>query len=416
MSRPSLRILPHLTEVTLVLSDEDPLPPSWHNYCLLFLHEQLRGLRLAFPVSDWAKPERFFDEMRFRCPNLTDLTLHFLPSHEIRAVALARLLSGLLCLKSICLPYRALSHKVLVALSALPNLENVIGECGRSEVWAGDYEEPFPRTGNTNSFPSLTRLALQGRIGYCEDFFASKTTPMLLRILDVEIIRTNRSMSLKRFLKALSMACPQLERLKIFRNDDSYSILDEVEQAKVEPIALDILRPLIYLRNLESLELAHTQPIVMSDAELLDLCTHCPCLTVLRLLHNPISIDTPTLTICTIALLARHCPKLKVLHLYLDATVGITSPIEQSEVLGRFSNLYFGTSPIDEPDAVAQYLCNFISPDCKMNITGGNRFRNDWRELPSGEELRRQWQGHLKNWMIVERKLSRLVKRLVRNH
>jgi len=103
----------------------------------------------------------------------------------------------------------------------------------------------------------------------------------------------------------------------------------------------------------------------MTDSELCTLLSQCPSLVTLDLNQEPMILSPTELTINVLPLIARACPQLEDLALYVDTAV---EPVETSSLCTFTSlvSLNLGTSLLHSRPVVMKMLAQVLPEGCKL--------------------------------------------------
>ncbi len=103
----------------------------------------------------------------------------------------------------------------------------------------------------------------------------------------------------------------------------------------------------------------------MTNSELCTLLSQCPALVALDLNQEPMVLSPTELTINVLPLIARACPQLKDLALYVDTDVEPLEPLS----LCTFTNLQtinLGTSLLQSKPVVMALLAQVLPEGCRL--------------------------------------------------
>jgi hypothetical protein len=142
----------------------------------------------------------------------------------------------------------------------------------------------------------------------------------------------------------------------------------------VIPLSLVDLQPIASLPKLRGLVLHHVRPLNLSEHDLEELLKKLPCITHLRLGHEPFVKPAPresTLTCTALAIAARCCPRLETLGLFLD-TLPPSIPAASTAASDRFAclaELDVGCSILRsrEVHEIGEYLDHILPPGCTLS-------------------------------------------------
>ncbi|TDL16796.1 hypothetical protein BD410DRAFT_755085 [Rickenella mellea] len=383
-------ILPNLIELTVDTGTVDEF-----SFSIILLHQSLR--RLALKIPDQVPPKTVFSKISVRSPRLCYMDLQIsTPVSEVEA-ELTDMLSKLTNLKTVVMPRFTITSSIMTTLSRLPALRTIqsrrFTDLG-SEDPSIDVQ-PFSPALSEGAFPSLKSLACDSPLCNITSFFVTKFAPGNLTSLHVQ----TPSFDTRRFffvcLTALSHTCKQLTNLGLHLTvAGRWPSLDE----KFESISLEDVYPVLNFPYLVSFKLSHYRPLDVSDNDIDRLAKNWPTLESLDLNCEPVLVTQPNITFASFASLARHCPNLAHLALYLDPFPDILPPpLVPFKVL---ASLDFGRSPIKSADHAMLYLSDIFPPSCKIRYgaaCNGVVKHTIVNNAYSAREVRRRQEG----WMEV---------------
>ncbi|THH00839.1 hypothetical protein EW145_g7025 [Phellinidium pouzarii] len=369
--RRTLSLLPALTDLEVAAS----LDKSLLEFVSLLVGENLQRLAIYMPHDD-ALIESLFEELVDRTTGLIELRL-WLPTHY-EMDSLTTFLRAQTKLRTVGFSLNAFQSNLITLLTEHPLLEEIETLSNDDGILVLPLDEACTFLVVGCSPPHLTSLSI------CSPQFETAET-------------------LYSFLLRASKACPGLLELRV---DDVLEIIDSpslgdilrpTEEGGIDFVTINILEPLYDLSLLRVFTLSYHRMLHISNTDLDSLVRGWPHLVELSLSFKPTRIgDIPLLTLHALPIVARHCPQLRHLALYVNCTGAIPSPEEAllgeeptSLTQQQFSNLRileFGLSPIGDAQtvAVAEYLCR-IAPPFTF------RTKQSWHSLVNAAPLER---GH----------------------
>lgn len=362
-TRPVMQFLPNLTELVL-----NPFDGTLFKYFILFLYEGLRSLKLilpAYPLSA-AQASLFFKHLQFRSPNLTQLWL--IPQYPLKAIEepLSELLPELRHLIRFYTAPHLPSSVILGALALLPNIREIGHLSGRTGEGPIATNTELNEIQTADGFASLRFLHIFTRLRSLRGFFRSAFMPLRITAFAIDMAHVNTIADVKDFIAQISTGCPNLRSLVIGRTQD-IGVIPEVWQGEHQSITYETLSAITTIRNLKQFSITYTQPIVMSNDELISLLVRCPLLTEVTLNSEPIACSGTALTLGVLSLLAQQCPWILTLKLYVDAssTSSLGDPLP---IYKGLTSISLGTSTIKEPDRVAVYMSQVLPSTCELSV------------------------------------------------
>ncbi|TDL16797.1 hypothetical protein BD410DRAFT_901830 [Rickenella mellea] len=353
-TRRSIHILPNLTQLTLTMRDEGQF---W--FSVIFLHENLQ--RLVLKIPDAFPPQNLLTEVSLRCAKLCYLDLEMSNPSRVEG-ALADMLSSLTNLKTVIMPCYTISSPIMTSLTRLPNLGTIQSQCftdrGSEDPAA---VQPFSPVLHEGAFPSLRKLTFDSNLCDTAAFFTANFAPVNITYLCVQTASIETPLSFFECLTTLSHTCEKLRVLAFYLTvDGSRQTFNEIS----ESISFKDICPILDLPHLTAFELTHYRPLDISDDNIDHLARNWPELVSLDLNPGPVVLENPKITFGSFSSLARHCPKLGRLGLFLDPSPdNLPTPAVPFKML---NTLDLGTSPIQSEvhDQVALYLseiCHFLA-------------------------------------------------------
>lgn len=382
-SRPERRILPNLKELSIYGRSKGNIL----QYTVIFLHKDLELLwfdseSIAQNSSGELDLLVFFEEVVSRAPKLNRWE-GYLSSHNTPTVrdALSQCLSLQMSLTVVTLLHGTLTATVMKSLSALPMLKTI--------SLADKYDDEGKPSLNFNfdlsiienihlgpidgrsGFQSLCHLEIETRLKSVTSLISSCSGFGGLRKLKIDMVCHNDSQDVQTCLGAISKRCTVLKHLELTRNLD-IGDRSEVLDLETDVLTKDTLAPLASLKCLRHFSITHTQPIIMSDDELVELLAGYHHLEELHLNPSPIKVVPPMSHLPTLGVLHRiaQCqPKLRQLSLFLDTVSDeelctTRSVTVLANPFNKLETLELGKSDVSDVDRVALYLSQVLPLGC----------------------------------------------------
>ncbi|KAI0643505.1 hypothetical protein C8Q79DRAFT_184910 [Trametes meyenii] len=426
-TRSTLNILPKLSSLTW----ESGLDGERLRLSLMFMHENVKGFTVHLIRSESYSLGVFFQEIALRMPKLTLLDLRFtFPVRDIEQ-ELCGLFEVLPQLRKVVLPKFTLTNKIIECLSKSPKLQVVqfeflesqgSGDVSDVHNWVPALEE--------DTFPVLNDLSVSVHLPHMTRFLNAEYTPANLQCLYVHTLYTVPPYQVHDFFEAAAQNCPLLTRLYLDFSGDPSPLLFRTSLADEDKITWNTLRPLLKFSKLIDFELHWDTPLAITQDDLEQLAMSMPAIEVLMLNSEPIPTpEAPPLTLRALIPFARHCPKIRELALYVDASAdhldAATRELHDTLPSVRFRALRMlsvGLSRITAPEPVAIFLSLLCPPECK--VAAGVSWSNGPQALePENAQARAtladiwtsavQWHMH---WMEVDRMMPLLTKVRLEEH
>ena len=339
------------------------------NLCVLFMHANIRRFTFFLPMdlrSD--SPRSFFLEIASRMPHLRNLDVRSsIPMHTIETDMIS-LIEQLPKLKKITFPRFYLTTKVAEALSRLSHLE-VIEFQYSSEQGYGDPMDvtPFVPNLTEGAFPSLYDHSMSTTFDDAARFINTKFSPINLTMLYIDSDFIEPPSSIHNFLSAVAENCQLLISLALVSLRDASSE-PAVDQPADADITLDVLKPLLKLHGLSTMELVHQHQLALSQADIELLASSWPSLETLILNNEPVYLARSKLTLKALLPFAKHCHKLTHLGLFLDATSADESFCQPNLIPFRnLKRLSMGVSIITDIESVSLFLSSILPLGCRVD-------------------------------------------------
>ncbi|KAG6867656.1 hypothetical protein C0993_012675 [Termitomyces sp. T159_Od127] len=400
-SRTSLDILPNMH--TLHWDDSFTL-------CVIFMHKNVKSFAFCLPLECIMSRslDRAVEDIVTRMPKISLIDLRFEFSIGLIEEGVIRLLSGLPNLHRIILPRFCLTAKIAEAASRLGKLQTLEYQyhCYQGQGKRSDVVDFRPKL-TEGSFPSLFDLSMTITLADATNFLTIPFSPPNLTIMYLDSPVTETPITLSAFLNTIPEACPLLKSLTVA--SASHSDLDFTSAPEKEDcITIDTLRPLLKCPNLTSFEIDHHYPLRLESSDIEEIATSWPGAETLVLNIQPAYLDNSNLTLRALLPFARHCPKLQMLGLFMNATTTDLPTADHASAyqLPAFRSLRclsVGVSLIQEEGAVALFLSQICPPHCgiEMGVTWENAVSQDVVD---------KLEPRLKKWEKVEELLPLLTK------
>lgn len=358
-TRTTLNILPNLH--TLHWDAEEP---DICNLCIIFMHANIKNFIIDLPFAyELESPHFLFEEISSRMPHLTNIKIRSsIAMHNIETEMIS-LISQLPKLKEITLPRFYLTTKFAEALSRLPDLVAILPPLGRASGVFTDVKSFAPNLID-NAFPSLLIHSMTTTFHDAARFLKTKFSPTNITRLYVESNTNETPFSVYSLLSTVSENCHVLRDLDLY----SYPAVDEDPDLLADHhMTIDILKPLLKLSRLRCFNIVHQCPLALNQKDIELLASSWPLLRHLNLNHQPIHYTQSSLTLEALIPFAKHCPELKTLHLFVDASSN-DDLFSQVDLVPfkNLQNLNMGFSIITKTDRVALCLSGILPLNCKV--------------------------------------------------
>ncbi|KAL5513861.1 hypothetical protein ACEPAG_2622 [Sanghuangporus baumii] len=366
-------VLPNLSILKIIFDRNDDLDAF--NQSLLFIGPSVKEFYLSLPRGNASPLCHRFVEYAVRMPRLAALELDSV-DRQSTAMIQDHLVSFLSALKSleqfVCAPYFATSD-IISALSNLPSLRTIEIDWPRFKGLGYPSDVLLFR-------PSLESdaFAVLRTLSFCSTFKRAMAVmevihaPQLTKIM-ISSPQLETAESLHHLLYVLARKRSRLEGLSldaVHAIDKSAGRLDDLD---IDRVTFEVLKPLLTFSELQTLDLSYHRPFRLTDADVEKLLMSLPNLSGLNFCAEPLLQEPPLLTTAVLPIIARRCPKINSLAMYIDTRVGPPSLLTQGiSFRARFMQLKqirFGTSPLAEEDVTgfSFYLSKFLPPTCKMD-------------------------------------------------
>lgn len=191
------------------------------------------------------------------------------------------------------------------------------------------------------------------------------------------------------FVKMVAKKCPNLTDFMLSMFAETIAPQDFVGIERLKP---GVVKAALEMRNILHVRFEHSLPMDVDDKDIAGFAPQCQKLKSLFLNSHPLGLFPPPLTMLSVAHIARNCPKLEMLGLYID---GRRYPDiqDQDGSYPRFSYRDFildvGLSPMPSDPSPGALRCSseyfvYLFPDLGAIRTGFRRSVFDSREfIPS---------------------------------
>lgn len=300
----------------------------------------------------------------------------------------------------------------------------------------------FPRPSiGPGSFPVLHQFELAAPFDAVSDLICDSNFPAhQLAILGLRAVRAEPERVVHSLLSDIAKrACPVVLRIQLAANatfgvppdlpPDVEDFDDRLSQNRPHAVWINgdvwlnglrerlraaTLTPLQGSSTLSVLDIAHRHSVHIYDDELVDLVKALPALVVLSLNPAPICIGVSTLSLAVLSELARVRPSLRMVRLYINATLDEEEVASSAyQFAPTMRSLWLNASPIAEAEdnqrRIASYLQSLLPHSINLDtselrgLDGGRmyfwdhvppvkaRFAQAWQEVAKlVEELRVQ--------------------------
>ncbi|KAL5513863.1 hypothetical protein ACEPAG_2624 [Sanghuangporus baumii] len=269
---------------------------------------------------------------------------------------------------------------VLGALSQLSSLRNI-----NFSYATGQREDVMGlRPAIThNSFLELTTFEFCSAYRDACEIMQMNSAPNLEKLF-IHSTQLENTDILLRLLFVLSKHRPKLMHLSLDSVHDVEGPLRDVNGQETDRVTLDILTPLLSFPLLQRIRVAYHRPFQLSNADMEKLVGSWPNMVDISLCADPFLEEPPMLTVAVLPIVAKHCPRLRLLRLYLDTrSVFPKFSLQGAADRCRFASLGyadFGTSPLAEEDIFnfsfdigksLSHACTLVSPRVYWCDLGG---------------------------------------------
>ncbi|KAL5501247.1 hypothetical protein ACEPAH_9634 [Sanghuangporus vaninii] len=367
-------LLPNLSTLKIVFDRNDDLN-AFHQ-SILFMGPTVKEFYLSLPRGNASPLCRYFVQFAARMPRLAVLELDSV-DRQSAAMIQDHLVTYLSALKSlerfVCAPYFATSD-IVSALSNLPSLRSIeIGWPRFKGIGHPSDVFLFRPSLAIDAFSVLRTLSFCATFKGAIDLMEVIHAPQLAKIM-ISSPQLETAKSLHHLLYVLSRKRSRLEGLSldaVHATDKSIGHLDDDQN--IDRVTFEVLKPLLDFSELQTLNLSYHRPFHLTDTDLEKLLMNLPNLSGLGFCAEPLLQEPPLLTTAVLPIIARRCPMINSLAMYIDTRVGppslSTQAISFHVQFTHLKQIRFGTSPLAEEDVsgFAFYLSKLLPPTCKMD-------------------------------------------------
>jgi hypothetical protein len=296
-------------------------------------------------------------------------------------------------LQKVTMPRYHLTSRVAECLSRLEYL-GVVEFQYREEQGIGnpgDVASFFPSL-DEGAFSSLWDLSLCSRFLDVTRLLAGSFAPSNITMLYIDSPISETPSSIHDLLSNISENCQLLKNLTLVPTVEISAFTEQPQPE--DQLNFETLRPILMCPNLTSFEIIHKYPIILRLEDVEELASKWPSLETLVLNNEPASMHEPSLTLRALLPLARHCPLLRQLGLFLNATaVGLPLIGEELVPFKQLTQLSMGVSRVVETEPVALFLSRMCPLGCALN--SGVTWDADYSEGRLGLEIgqrHRKWE------------------------
>ncbi|KAH8106492.1 hypothetical protein DFH11DRAFT_1830669 [Phellopilus nigrolimitatus] len=407
-------LLPNLKNLDSNQADSEAL-----DFVFSLTHEKLENLALSIP-SDTHEVSNLLKEVTIRFPGLKSLLLR--PSEDETDTkdfesGILESLPKMKSLEVVKLPMNSLTSPIMETLSNLPRLKQIQWE-HKDPIFFCTIPDVarFPTLHN-GSFILLTRLEISQSFSSVIKLlqFIPNLTGLFLRSWDLETAEM-----LQRLLMSISCSCRSLvdimvDAMPIGFNLDFLSYIRE-GSLHVSPSTFQYLS----LPSLAAFTIVWPKPFNFSNIDLALLISRLPSLTDLEFNCYPVvDIGLPKLTLDFLPYIAKLCPRLRSLGLYVNCHVALNRPSEDAysddaDASGAFQilevlNLGLSKTPTN-PIPLAEYLSRIVPSFC--SFTSDREF---WCEDVGEQVVSRHGKKYTENkWVTVAERLQETCRTLIK--
>lgn len=382
-TRTTLNILPNL----LTFEWTPPLHKSFASFAsnVVFMHENIKHLAISLPKAAGPPLRPYFQDIVARMPNLTHLDLRMqVAMNEIEADAM-ELFRGLPMLQQVTLPNYHLTTKVVEELSKLSHLGVVQFEYGEEQGYGIPTDvQMFAPTLSQGAFPSLYDISLTANLADVTRFMSASFAPTNITSLyiDSPSLSPESPSTIHEFLKTIADNCQLLKSLFLALLNDVRSFTSK--PSSEDHVTFETLRPILNCPNLVAFEMTHEYPLNLTLDDIEELASKWRSLESLLLNCEPPYLYHSALSLSALLPFACHCPELRHLGLFLNASAAEIPLLHNSKSFGKLGKLSVGVSCISEAGPIALFLSELCPLGCE--IESGVTWYSDFNELDLGEE------------------------------
>lgn len=365
-----MNIFPNLKHLDLRLSTSLSLDPAQPPF--IFLQTDLPRLSLTVTGDSSALDssiavhdgfghivDQFFVELSNRAPNLTTLSLD-LAYIDVSDSQVIKYLASLRSLQKLTMNPANYTSELFSELAKFSNLRAIEFERTLVQLKRTSQRSLFRPILQEGAFPELRELALNVAFDDMSSLLSHKYAPTrLLSQLHITSSHFETAESISTFLKVLTDSCQMLESLGL----NMAPSMRYKESTRISYQELVVLRS---LPNLRSFRFNDSFPVSLTNEELGNLVSSWNSLETLYLTaphrYGPFNLSSQ-LTLACLFPLAQHCPKLREVGLYIDATISVGLPPTFKPFV-RLEVLDIGKSPIEDVYELFRFL-NILCPGAR---------------------------------------------------
>ncbi|OBZ72753.1 hypothetical protein A0H81_06681 [Grifola frondosa] len=364
---PTPEVFPNLHSLTWCYCTPDRQPLS-----LVFMHEKVKHLSLQLYRSQIIPLSPYLEQVVARSPSVTHLELRSDSPMSDLEDDLVPFLRGMQALQELLVPMYCLTSRVISALSELANL-SAVGFAKPAELGNGDREDvvQFAPTCGEDAFPSLRRLCFSSHIPDAIRFLTGDFSH--LTKLYVHTIAIAATQDVREFFVTVQDRCHDLQEFFVdFIIGPDSPLIFPATPAHQRP-NVDTFRPLFSCRRLRKFEFRWDLPLNLTDQDAEELASNWASLEVLLLNCEPVPLAEaggPHLSLRALLPFARHCPDLRHLGLYVNATAPYLAHFmaqpQPVVPFSRLEKLTIGLSAIDHAEPAALFLSQLLPLGCEI--------------------------------------------------
>ena len=331
----------------------------------LFMHQRVRHIVISAPPLHLQTKSSFFVDICARMPHLRSLDLRVPYAARFIEADIIDLLRSLPDLKQVIFPEFYFTSAIVSELSRMTYINIVQFEHGAEQGLGEEMDvDPFAPHLKEGAFPVLLDLAITACLGDVIRFMTTDFAPVNITSLYISTYIELEPEQLHTLLVTLSGQCRLLSELYI----KLLHVPAKLELIPAKQITYDTLRPVLSFRNLSTFEVTHKFPVNISLEEIEELASRWPSLETLSLNEEPLVMHDSTLDLRALIPFAHHCPKLRRLGLFMDASATKIHLKQELKPLSALCVLSVGTSKLRDPDTVAAFLSHLLPPRCELEV------------------------------------------------
>jgi hypothetical protein len=359
-ARTTLEIFPNLHTLEWLFEDTENMERA-----TLFMHQRVRHLIISAPPLEHQTKTSFFVDIYARMPHLHSLDLRVPYAASFIEADLLELLRNLPDLNKVIFPEFYFTSTIVSELSRMKHVAVVQFEHGPEQGLGEqhDVDSFFPIL-EQGAFPALWDLAVSARLEDVNQFMNANFAPINITSLYISTYTELKPQQLHTLFVTLSERCRLLSQLYI----KLVQIPAHLNLIPANQITFDTIKPVLSFLKLTTFEITHKYPVNISLEEIEEFASRWPSLESLSLNEEPLVMSAFTLDLRALVPFARHCPKLRRLGLFMDATVATIHPTHELKPLSALRVLSVGTSQVHDPDAVAAFLSHLCPPGCNLEV------------------------------------------------